>query len=281
MLTSQAVKAVHQALQAIFSDSVVLLGGSYWTGEATDTSDLDFYILRPFWHFFVYKWHLPAVEKLKRDHSGVTINCMVVPRFFYERGWYFVAGETVNGEIWQSPLNTKIVFRSAIKLTYWNYILFLTAAEPAEKQFALTKMAQHLTVARVVLTPAELPANGLTASFLIECLPTDQVWNPVRNLLLAKQTGQLFPVSELEAFSTGLFLLAERLFADNPGYWGFSWVNYIIYNSKFFRHKNTLFLFKNPDKMIVDCLREGLKNQTDLGRLREEMRTIIFPVIMI
>ena len=137
MLTSQAVKDIHQALQALFSDSVVLLGGSYWTGEATDASDLDFYILRPLGHFFAYKRQLPAVEKLKQHYSGTTINCMVMPRFFYDHGWYFVVGVSVNGKIWQSPLNKKIIFRTAIKLAYWNYILFLTANETSEKRFTL------------------------------------------------------------------------------------------------------------------------------------------------
>lgn len=280
MLSAQAVGEIHLALQAIFSDSLVLLGGSFWSGEAGESSDLDFYILRPLRRFFAYRRGLPEVRALKERYAGAIINCLVAPRFFYERGWYYAAGQTTNGEVWRSPLNTKIIHRTAIKLAYWNYILFLTAEEQAEKQLTLIKTAQQLAVAQTVLASAP-PEKGLTTGFLIGHLPEDFAWNPVRKLLSTKQTAWTFSFPELEAIAAGLFSLAERLRAAHPRQWRFSFANYCVYNGKFLRRRNPLFLFSNPDKMIVDRLREGLRGRTDLIRLREEMRTIVFPVIMI
>ena len=282
MLPTPAVKAIHQALQTIYSDSIVLLGGSYWTGEAGKNSDLDFYILRGWRHFFVYKKYFPAVKQLKQQYRGTAINCLVMPRFFYERGWYFTAGETVGGAVWQSPLNTKIVFRSAVKLAYWNYVLYLTAKRPAEKQFTLAKMAQHLAVAKALLVEALPCRKGFAASFLLEQLSLAGIsWNPVKAMLTAKKNGAVLSFLELDQMSRQLLALAEGIFLSGRRHWRFSLANYLIYNGKFLCHKNPLFLFKNPDKMIVDRLRGELENKMDLIKLRAELGTVVFPVIMV
>lgn len=282
MVSWQAVKEIQRALQAIFSDSIVLFGGSYWTGEAGASSDLDFYILRPFFSFFAYRRSLAAVAELKKRLGGISINCLVMPRFFYERGWYFVAGETEDGRVVQSPLNAKIIFRTAIKLAYWNYLLSLLAEDTTVQQFTLAKMAQHLAVARTIVLHHPPDQRGFSTQFLLEqAAPFAGDWNSVQSLLKAKQQGEAIAEALLPGLAAACLRAADELYRAGARYWRFSLINYCIYNSKFLHRKNPLFLFNNPDKIIVDRLRSALNRHADLTRLREEMRTIVFPVIMI
>jgi hypothetical protein len=63
-------------------------------------------------------------------------------------------------------------------------------------------------------------------------------------------------------------------------YFNFSWSNYLLYNVRFLLRGNPLFIFQNPDKIVLQKIRSGLAEHPSLSQLYEEMRQIIFPIII-
>lgn len=120
MLSAEKVTEIHSTLTKIFPSNLILLGGSYAQGNATEDSDLDIFLICDWSFFFSRKKYQPLTKDLKNKFPQLKI--MLVPKIFFKYGWYKVSGTDISGKKYSSPLNKKIIFRNAVKLAYF-YLL--------------------------------------------------------------------------------------------------------------------------------------------------------------
>lgn len=249
------IAEIHQELEKIYNRGLVLLGGSYLYGEANDESDVDFYIICPWRAFFYYSQHKELATEIKIKYPQ--INTMLVPKWFFKKGWYYIYGRDLSGKIHVSPVNKKIIWRNCLKLACFSYLKSLLIAEPGLKQKNLLK-ARRLLAAALSLNNFQNNSEPIfAASNLNE--PMSKVTTNGENLLPALKN-------------------AWQSRGDNLT---FSLVNYLIYNFRFLPKGNFSWLGRNPDKFILNKFFAGFASGKDLDKLKQEMQKIVFPVFVI
>lgn len=250
MHASEFIARVHRELQTLASGTTVLLGGSYWLGEPEKESDIDFYILCGWKDFLGYKKFKLGIEEIKIHHSNANINCLFVPLLFFNRGWFYGAGKTISGETKQSPVNRKIIFRSAIKLAY--YHVLQATVKPNNNAFKKAK--RQLAIAQRMVIRNPVSAFDLQPGYL-----------------KIEEYGE----------ASALIQAITAIWQANRAWQSFSLINWLTYNIKFLRRGKALFLFTNPDKLIIRKMKNGLIKNAHLAELSIWAGEYVFPVVML
>ncbi len=289
MYTHARINEIHKTLQAFDPSALVLLGGSYLYGEAGEESDVDFYWLCPSWRVFFLAKFKKSIQNLKNQFPEIDFSVMIVPKWLRRHG-YYIYGQDVHGKIhtWELPIRT--LMRNCVKLAYFNYLRFLVfdkipsprgrGTEGEGPQRNLVKVAKQLAVAEFaaqgkidfsqpffsweyIQTPPSRGAHGgcKSSACLVTHQPTTTQWSYT-------------PTTPLEG---GL----DRAYHKFLPYFTFSFSNYLLYNTRFLLRGNPLFLFQNPDKMIIKRLKRGFDKREDPANLCREIKEIIFPVIIL
>ena len=82
MLNTETIKTIHERLAALFPKNLILLGGSYATGNATEESDVDIFLICNGLFFLQRKKYQPLVVDLKKQYPQLQI--MLVPKIFFK-----------------------------------------------------------------------------------------------------------------------------------------------------------------------------------------------------
>lgn len=278
MYSSALINSLHQELQRNFPRGKLLLGGSYFYGEADDQSDLDFYYLSSVTALFLAKKIKQQVQSIRQKFPGVRFSLMLVPDWLFRRGWYFIDGKDLAKERYTSPLRPDVIIRNSLKFALWYLLNSKIASAPALIIGDLRKAAHQLAAALLVLgrlnTRAPF-AQAEQARLLAQALPAGDY----RLLqVLRRQELAADSIPEYQARLQAVILKTEKP-AEN--YWRLAWRNYLLYNLWFGRRGLALFLTTNPDKLV----RERLVAACSLAKpaLEQELavlKQIIFPVII-
>ena len=271
MLSREFLHALHNELQALTGKCPVLLGGSYVYGEPTDHSDVDFFVLVPWYRLFSFR---RVIRDWKMKYPAILINIMIVQKMAFNLGWYYVYGRDSAGRLVRAPIHKQMMVMSALKLAYYNFLRFAASGDQKEKSLSQEKIAQKIAIIYTIVEHTG-PTPPLATSRLIHYIPTDLEW--VRASLVAKQKGNpILPISETTIIET-----LDRVFHHSRPYRCFSPATYLIYNLKFLPRGKTLFLWHNPDTMILQKIRRAIEKKSDLRQLLTELTPLIFPVIII
>ncbi len=286
MYTSVTIKQLHHALQALDPSALVLLGGSYLYDEAVEESDVDFYFIIPSWKIFFLKKFKKIIQNLKQRFSGVNFSVMIVPQWLRRHG-YYIYGKDVSGKIhtWELPIS--ILIRNCLKLAYFNYLRSMV--EPKNKERNVQKVKKQLAV-------AELAAQGK-----VDFKEPIFSWKYIKRHLVSSVISTVATKgseveksldcsdSQIKGFLDCGFAFARN---DNANdglrqvhgqflpYFNFSLSNYLLYNIRFLLKGNPLFLFSNPDKMVLEKMVIGIEHEEKLPELYKEIKRIVFPVII-
>lgn len=255
MYSSEIISQIHKQLQTIAPHNQVLLGGSYLYGEANDESDVDFYCICPWWQFFVLNNFKRKIHDVKENYPEIHFSVMLVPKWLLRTG-YYIYGQTTKGEVCSWPLPYAALVRNCVKLAYFNYLRFLVV--PENKVRNLAKAAKQLAVAKLA---ARGEINFKEPIFS---------WRYLRS--------HLGNFAETESDVGAVLRAAPEQFGR---FFCFSWSNYILYNAKFLLRGNPLFLFANPDKMILKIVSDGFKKSSNFSELYSRIRKIVFPVVIV
>ena len=260
MYSAEEIKTAHTGLADIFKRGKVLFGGSYLYGDATEQSDLDFYLICSFHDFFYYRRRPEIINAVKSRFSGVRL--MIIPKIFFSLGWYYVYGRNLDGEIEISGISGKTIFRNSLKLACLHYLSSLLANGEAERSVSLSKSANQVNVAAIV------------RSLPMICRKREPIFS--RKFMHAK-------LKQLDISDCGCepFNAINRLYNSADDLLNFSFSNYFIYNIRFILRGNFAFLTKNPDKYILDRIISGISGGNNLKQLHDEMSEIIFPVYIL
>ncbi len=247
MAEMEFIKKLHRELQAAFVGTQILLGGSYWSGEADAESDIDFYCLCSWRFFFGYKKAAEKNKLIRQKFPEANYAIILVPNFFFRRGWLYAVGITEEGNVRQSKSNRKLIFRNALKLGWYNYFLY---ARYGFKKY-LEKSRHQAAIAERTSLAAELKPSDLQKS----------------NLSIPDWSAEQIP---------GLLTQMET---QHQKLLHFSLVNWLIYNTKFLVRGNPLFFFANPDKLILRKINQSKNNGGP--EFIAWLKKYVFPVIII
>ncbi|MSU75659.1 MAG: hypothetical protein EXS55_04050 [Candidatus Magasanikbacteria bacterium] len=285
MYSPETISQIHSQLQALDPSALVLLGGSYLYGEAGEESDVDFYFVCPNWRIFFLKRLKKLINDLKQRFSEVDFTVMIVPRWLRHDG-YGIYGRDTRGKIhsWALPIPTLI--RNCLKLAYFNYLRSIV--EPTRKDRNRLKVKKQLAVAQLA---AEGKIDFNQPIFSWRHIQNHRAQNTPTSVLPLSGGGNDSPSPFRGGAGGGVFGVSEgaeslveqldQAFHQLLPHFTFSWPNYLLYNVKFLLRGNPLFLFKNPDKMIIERLKEGFDKKEDPVSLYREIKEIIFPVIIL
>lgn len=274
MHSPELVRQLHEELQNIVTNYQVLLGGSYVYQESTHESDVDFFVVVPLWRIFSWR---QAVAAWKKKYPTVEINIMLVPQWCFKRGLYYVYGQTLTGELVRGPLNHQAGVMSALKLGYYNYLRYRTAKTEAERSDALKKIAQKIAITLTLRQRTKQLVPSLATSNIKRRLKEYPSHQWASDVLAAKTNNKPLPQVDTAVIERSL----DQLFNETTEFHRWFWVNYFIYNAKFLPKGRGLFLFGNPDTILLAQMRSAIQNQTNLAALRQSLTSIIFPVIML
>lgn len=255
MYPTALIAEIHRELEKIYNRGLVLLGGSYLYGEAEENSDLDFYVICPWRAFFYYCRHKELAAGIKTTYPQISL--MIVPKWFFKKGWYYIYGRDLREKICASPINKKIIWRNCLKLACFSYLKFLLSAEHTPRQRYLLKAARLLAAA--------LSLENLKG-----------------------KSEPLFTADSLKGAMAKLAINGEDLLPALKSAWqggranlSFSLANYLIYNFRFLPKGHLDFLGRDPDKFILDKFFSGFETGKDLNELAIAMQKIVFPVFVI
>ncbi len=275
MYSNADIAAIHQQIKKLYGHSLILLGGSYAYGEATPESDVDFYLIAPLVRILYYRF-TKSKNKLKR-YPGT--NLILIPQSFYRRGWYYVYGKDDCGSIHYTPINKPIVFRNSLKLSYFNYLKFLIT-DGAAKSYHLAKAIKCAITAQAMIEGGQFDSPLLSKGFIASRLRSDtnNVWSAFTNVLEKGVMNQM----ELQLLGDTFLNLTTALYTTHKDMLRFSFVNYLIYNLKFLLWQGKVtFLFRNPDKFILEKIDSGLARGVEPQKLYQQVAQIIFPIVML
>ncbi len=254
MHSAELIKEIHQALQNLAPQNLVLLGGGYLYGEANEDSDVDFYCLCPWWRLFFLKRYKQKITDLKKSFPEINFSVMLVPHLL-ERFGYYIYGRDLKGAVHTWPLPLPALIKNCLKLAYYNYLKYLVLAEDKDRNLA--KTVKQLAV-------ATLAGQGK-----IDFTKPIFSWQYINSHLEEPATPD-----------TNIGINLTRFYHQFLPHFTFSWSNYLIYNIKFLSRGNPLFLFKNPDKMIVHRIVAGIQQNNNPQEFLKEIKQIVFPVII-
>lgn len=148
MLVAETVTGLQRELKTIVGNSLVLLGGSYFHGGAVEKSDIDFFVVVKWWNFPKVWQRRKVIKKWEGNSTEVKINVMIVPRFFYNHGWYCISGRGSGGKKYFSKMRHDLVLNNAFKLSAFYGLKFLNGlgvdwARKAGKQLAIVKLIKE------------------------------------------------------------------------------------------------------------------------------------------
>lgn len=148
MLVAETLTGLQRELKKIVGNSLVLLGGSYFHGGAVESSDIDFFVIVSWFNYFKVWSRRKVIKKWKGNSAEAKINVMIVPRFFYNRGWYYISGRGLGGKKYCSKMRYDLVLHNAFKLSAFYGLKFLIGAgddwkRKAGKQLAIAKLIKE------------------------------------------------------------------------------------------------------------------------------------------
>ncbi len=282
MSSDQASKNITKTFKPIFPNDQILRGGSHTYDEGTRSSDLDFYIIisHP-WNVYRNRAHYSSeIAKLKTELQTINLSILIVPKYFFKKGYYYVYGQDETGAIIESKINKKIIYRHSLKFALFYHLEFLRAADDKEKARLLIKTAKQLSAA-VLMRQSAKPKSPI---FSKENLKTglEKITNLAYKLLTEILSANPEHISHAELESWGrevaAFLIAE---ADRKHrYLKFSNANYLIYNIRFITKKDFSFLFHNPDKYIIKKLKEVVLKRDTSDATHAYFKKVIFPALI-
>ena len=188
------ITALQAELAALFPRRLVLLGGSYLYQEATEHSDIDFYIIVPlsvlFWRKKIYQ----KINVLKKKFSNLNFSVMFVPNILFYLGGYYIYGQDLKKEIHCSTINKKQLFRTCLKLAWWHFFQAAACPDLAKKQKHLYKAAQQTATALFIIEDERLARNqalfsrrSLLASWQARGAPKDEFsYSLLKNIAIEK-----------------------------------------------------------------------------------------------
>lgn len=272
MYTREFLRTLQRELAEAAPGGTVLLGGSYAYGEATSTSDVDFYIICPWYKLFSYH---TSVRAWKKSHSNLQITVMVVPSFALVSGWYYVYGETVEGQVITSFFNKNSIITSALILGYFYWLKYHVATTQEEKTLAVVSLAKKISFIDTACNYSKNDTPALCWSMMRRSVSKSSPW--AHTILQARMDGtlkdQVMPEDMLQTLS--------KLYEDNKEHVRFSLTAYLAYNALAIRHGKWLFLFGNPATIILLKIRRGLENNVEPSKLYEEVQSIIYPSVVL
>jgi len=146
MLAAESVTGLQRELKMMVGNSLVLLGGSYFSGGAVETSDIDFFVIDNWLGCYRLWKKRKVIKKWEGVNTKIKINVMIVPRFFYNRGWFCISGRGLGGKRYFSKFRKDLVLRNAFKLSAFYGLKFLKSNDEnwwrkAGKQLAIVDLA--------------------------------------------------------------------------------------------------------------------------------------------
>ncbi len=258
MYSREQIQRLHRSLQELFPTTPVLLGGSYLYNEAGEESDVDFYVVCSSRQYAGFLARRRQLQQQKSSLSTIRFSVLFVPRFFFNRGWYYVYGQDIQGKIWASAINRSVLVRQTVKMAYFYYLNFVASSRGTVS--FLTKAAQQLLVAWRV-------ANGVGKQpfFTLASLSADEVENPVfcsLKHMADRQKNNPEGVFDIEAAENDFLLALAGIMPAVKHYFRFSLVNYCWYNMWFLLRGQGKFLARNPDKYIVQYMQVALVDKS-------------------
>lgn len=200
MISEQEVRSAHKTTQAVYPHALVLLGGSYWRGNASDNSDLDLYVIAGWRHFWFYARDTHRAARVKTDCPVAKI--MFVPKCLWSKGYYSISGVDLKERVHHSDLNWRFVFRNALKLGYLYYL----KSRLGDTDYWSKKAAQQIE--QLKLASRELQGSIPEASDSLAVLDE-----------LAERVGEQTRFSWLNYFVYNLYFLrlgCGRFLLTNP-----------------------------------------------------------------
>lgn len=284
MYSHELISEIHHHLQKAFPHNTILLGGSYLYGEATEDSDIDFYAICQWRDIFGFASYRQKIEKLKDEFFTVRWNVTIVPQALYNQGWYYVYGREITGKIQQSAIYHKLIIRNSLKLAFFHYLSSFSTTSNREHQKKLVKSAQQLAAALLFFEKIFSFKPFFSTTNLIKQLGNIRSLNtaPLVELLRSKLEKTELTEERLRYLSSQLSSVLLRAKEELGEIWNqFSWVNYCLYNARFILKGNPLFLFTNPDKMVLQKLTTAVQNKSTAAGVIASLKEIVFPVIVV
>lgn len=284
MFSSATIEKIQRELQALNSSALVLLGGSYLYGEATEESDVDFYAVLGVKSLLAYFWYRRKILALKDRHFTVDFRVMIVPRFIFKRGWYYIYGRDLRGKIHSPTINESLILRNSLKLAFFHYVHFLTLRDSRERRASLIKATQQLVP--LIVMHDELytfrPLFSLAQTRKKMARSSHFAARLALEILSWKNSAIDITSANLDYYGAELGRRLKRIYDLNVPYFSaFSLANYLIYNFRFLLKAEARFLLGNPDQLIFQKIRRGLFSSQNSITLYHELKQIIFPVIII
>lgn len=246
MFTSEFVRSTHEELQNLLPGTRVLLGGSYLHSEATDDSDLDFFVIAPIWNLLRLR---QALKKYRIDGKNRRIHILLVPRSLSWLGVYSLYGRDVRGKIYKGYADQRTMIATSLRLAYYFYLL---AREKNDEQL-FKKARQQAAITKLCVVG---------------------VWPPFTKQAIATQ---------FEAGSNSLVdfpqVLAEIDRVAQP-FLAFNWRVWLLYNIMYIHRNDWLFLFKNPDTLVRSALQKSVTEPETWSLVKDWVVRYVFPVIM-
>ena len=208
MLNTETIKTIHERLAALFPKNLILLGGSYATGNATEESDVDIFLICNGLFFLQRKKYQPLVVDLKKQYPQLQI--MLVPKIFFKYGWYNVSGRDIKGKEYTSPKNKKVIFRNAVKLAYF---YLLKSALGINKEYWKKQSDKQAQIAKSILA-GETPEQYLTFSWInyfiynlkfipkgnfqfLFCNPDKTILKKLKKMVAENDTSQFYKMEKI------------------------------------------------------------------------------------
>lgn len=284
MYRKENINSIHKQLSSIYSFGQVLLGGSHLYSEANEDSDLDFYLISNLRWFLNYVRHKEFIKEIKEKNPNIQL--MLVPTLFFKRGWYYIYGQDVSGEIRISKINRKVIFRNSLKLACFHYLSFLLSNQTEEKRKFLIKSAQQVAVAATIRNASDeidFTKPLFSQKMIRENLEKyDGKHRETIDTILDWKKSNAHPdINTLNLAGRQLLGVIAEVYDNAGSLLSFMPINYLIYNFKFLKRRNQQFLSANPDKQLLKKIINGIKTSINLEELYQEMKETIFPVFII
>lgn len=272
-MSSGLVSELHQKLAGSFKNWLVLLGGSHFFKEETQDSDIDFYLLLPWWQMFNYK-----KIKIKLKKILTTVNnahCMLVVTVFNKPlSLYYIKGVDINNRVCGYGSTHRFI-RNSIKMALFNYLRSQVLTDNAWRNFK--KSFKQLATHQILQNSPQTRGDLFSFQFIND--NKDKLSPRLANILPDLQNQNPPP----NFFTLKPLLLQELLISAKKflGQEKFSLSTYFTFNILMFFRRRKLILNADPDIIVTAQLVDALTNSTDLNIHYEQINQTILPVIII
>lgn len=247
MHTREFIFALQRELSEVCPDAIILLGGSYLYGDATEKSDIDFYCITSLWRFSFCR---KKIREVKAQHANVTFNCLILTKLLFDCGYYYIYGQKIDGEVLAARYNQKQAVFTSLKFAQYFYIK--SRCHPQVENFH-RKCLQKIAITKFCLRYSGKETVALTKIALRPFYPESNA--DLENVL-------------------------NNLYSECQPFFSFNFLNYYVYNIKFLRKGIWLFLFGNPDTIITRKMLEAIRQNNYSSNLEVWLDKFIFPAII-